>query len=386
MHPLSWLKELTSHIDREDMLELAGRLMEKNTTNPPGNEYLVKDIIMEYLERIGARVEVFERAPKRSNIVGSIGKGRPVVAIICHMDVVPPGEGWEFDPFSPQIRDGRIYGRGAVDNKGPFAASWAGIKALLDAGIPLKGTLVLGATADEERGSFYGMEYLLQEGFQPDFCIIPDGGRLDKIVIGEKGRIEVHLCTRGKSAHASEPQEGKNAIYKMVDYLGFVKKGGVEGKHHHLFSPATVNLGEIKGGQAPNVVADSCEATLDIRYPLGMDREGVLSQLRHLASQCGLDVEMSVGDFLAQPHLLDTEHSLVQVFKDVAYAMGISLCVGTAGGITLAKNLYFRGVPALVHSPATESVAHQANEYVEIDNLITCAKLWAGVAGRLLGA
>ena len=386
MHPLPWFKELTSHIDREGMLELAGRLIEKNTVNPPGNEYLVKDIIIEYLERIGARVQVFEKAPKRSNVVGFIGKGSPVVAIICHMDVVPPGEGWESDPFSPQVRDGRIYGRGAMDNKGPFAASWAGIKALLDAAIPLKGTIVLGATADEERGSFYGMEYLLQEGFQPDFCIIPDGGRLDKIVIGEKGRIEVHLCTRGKAAHASEPQEGKNAIYKMIDYLGFVKRDGLEGEHHHLFTPASVNLGEIKGGQAPNVVADSCEATLDIRYPLGMDREGVLSQLRYLASQCGLDVEMGVGDFLAQPHLLDTEHSLVQVFKDVAYTMGMSLCVGTAGGITLAKNLYFRGIPALVHSPATESVAHQANEYVEIDNLITCAKLWAGVAGRLLGA
>jgi len=385
MQSAEWMDALSSNINEEEMLELTLKLIEKNTVNPPGNECLVKDVVIEYLEKISAKVKLYEPTPGRCSILGYVGEGHPVVAVICHMDVVPPGDGWEFDPFSPQVKEGRIYGRGAVDNKGPFAASWAGIKALLNVDIPLKGTIVLGAVADEERGSRYGMQYLLEKGFRPDFCIIPDGGRLDQIVIGEKGRMEIYLSTRGKSAHASLPQKGENAIYKMVDYLGFLKRFNLEGEHHHLFDPPTVNLGEIKGGQASNIVPDRCNATLDVRYPLGMEEENIIFQLQTIASKCGVEVEIKKRDFSAKPHLLDIKHPLVKVFKEVAGKVGISLKIGTMGGITLAKNLYFRRIPAIVHSPSTESVAHQANEYVEIKNLIICAKLWAGVVGRLLG-
>ncbi|MBE0478234.1 M20 family metallopeptidase [Candidatus Aerophobetes bacterium] len=386
MENLAWLDALSSRIDKEEMLNLASRLMEKNTVNPPGNEFLVKDILIEYLKKIGARIKVYEPAPGRLSILGCIGEDSPVVAIISHMDVVPPGEGWDFDPFSPRIKDGKIYGRGAVDNKGPFAASWAGVKALLDAKIPLRGTIVLGAVADEEKGSRYGMQYLLEKDFHPDFCIIPDGGKLDEIVIGEKGRMEVYLRTQGKSAHASEPQKGENAIYKMVSYLESLKNFSFKNEHHPLFEPATLNLGQIKGGQAPNIVPDSCEATFDIRYPLGMEEDEMLCELKALASKYNLKVEIAKRNFSAKPHLLDIEHPLTEIFKDTAEKIGISLKVGTMGGITLAKNLYFRNIPAVVHSPATESVAHQANEYVKIENLVTCAKIWAGVVGGLLKA
>jgi len=385
MQSSRWLDALSSHIDEDEMVELALKLIEKNTVNPPGNECLVKDIIVEHLKKIKAKIKIFEPAPGRCSILGYIGEGRPIFAIISHMDVVPPGEGWEFDPFSPQIKDGKIYGRGAVDNKGPFAASWAGMKALLDTGVSFKGTIVLGALADEERGSVYGMQQIIGKDFHPDFCIIPDGGRLDQLVIGEKGRMEVYLRTKGRSAHASQPQEGENAIYKMVDYLSNLKNFSLKGEHHPLFEPATINVGEIKGGQAPNIVPDSCEVTVDIRYPLGMKDSEVLSELEALALKCGVEVKIGKRGFSIAPHLIDTEHPLIKVFKDVAKKTNIDLKLSTMGGITFAKNLYFQKIPAVVHSPATESVAHKANEYVEIKNLFICAKIWAGVAGRLLG-
>lgn len=384
MKNLDYLNILSSFIDREAMLTLASKLIEKNTVNPPGNEYLVKDILLEYLKKIGARIKFYEPVPGRLNVLGYIGEGSPVVAIVSHMDVVPPGDGWNSDPFSPVVKDGKIYGRGALDNKGPFAASWAGIKALLDAKIPLRGTIVLGALADEERGSRYGMQHLLEKDFHPDFCIIPDGGKLNEMVVGEKGRIEVCIRTEGKSAHASEPQKGDNAIYKMTAYLNELKNFRLKYKHHHLFGPATINLGEIKGGQASNVVPDNCEVTLDIRYPLGTHEDEILNDLRALALKCGVVVEIEKRGFSIEPHLIDLEHPLVKIFKDIAVRIGVSLEVGTMGGITLAKNLYFNNVPAVVHSPTTESVAHQANEYVEIENLITCAKIWAGVVANLL--
>ncbi|MBC7189944.1 M20 family metallopeptidase [Candidatus Aerophobetes bacterium] len=380
----SLIESISSRLDEDEMVELAVKLIEKNTVNPPGNEYLVKDILIEALQKIGARIKTFEPSPGRSSIVGFIGEGAPVFAIISHMDVVPPGEGWDFDPFSPIVKDGKIYGRGAVDNKGPFAASYAGIKALLKSGISLKGTLVLGAVADEEKGSLWGMQHILDSGFGCDFCIIPDGGELDRIIVGEKGRMEVCLKTRGKSAHASQPQKGENAIYKMVDYLSLLKKSSLKGPHHPLFDAPTINLGEIKGGQAPNIVPDVCEAVLDIRFPLGMEEELILSYLQSLSVETKVEVEVEKRKFSAKPHLLDLQHPFVRIFKEVARELNIQLSVGTMGGITLAKNFYFHGIPAIVHSPAEESVAHQANEYVKIKNLAICAKLWAAVAGKLL--
>lgn len=380
--PISWQEALNSHIDVDEIVSLTCRLVEKNTVNPPGNEYLVKEILIEHLKELGAKIEIYEPASGRCNVLGYIGEGSPVVAIICHMDVVPPGEGWDFDPFSPQIKEGKIFGRGTVDNKGPYAASWMGIKALLEADLPFKGTIVLGAVADEERGSLQGIEYLLRKGFLPDFCLIPDGGRIDKIVIGEKGRLEVKLQAKGKSAHASEPEKGENAIYKLVNYLYILRHMKFEGDYHGLFTAPTVNLGKIHGGEVPNVVPAKCEATLDIRYPLGMKKDEILHQLSLSASK--FEVEVKESDFSVEPHLVDEKTPIVQIFKMVAKELGIDLKVGTVGGVTLAKNLYFRNIPSVVHSPSRNSVAHRANEYVEIENLVLCAKLWAGVIYHLL--
>ena len=379
MVPLSWVKELSSRINVDEMVKLACQLIEKKTVNPPGNECLVKDIIIRYLKKLNARVKVKEPSPGRCNILGYIGEGKPEVAIISHMDVVPPGEGWKSDPFLPKIENGRIYGRGAIDNKGPYAASWAAVKAIVSSNLPLKGTIILGAVADEERGSTYGMKYLLKEGFSPDFCIIPDGGSLNEIVIGEKGRLEIHIKTKGRSAHASQPEKGENAIYKMAEYLTHLKNLKLEGKIHPLFTPPTISVGEIKGGEAPNIVADSCLITVDIRYPLEMDEKDIILQLKSLAHRCGIQIEIESDVFSIKPHLLDEKNPLVENFKTVANSMGIKLSLGTMGGITLAKNLYFQKIPSVVHSPGIDPVAHQANEYVDIDNLVVCAKLWAGV-------
>lgn len=386
MESLSWMRELSSRIDVDKMLKLTCQLIEKKTVNPPGNEHLVKDIIVECLKELKARIKIEEPSPGRCNILGYIGEGKPEVAIISHMDVVPPGEGWESDPFLPRVKEGKIYGRGAVDNKGPYAASWAAVKAIVSSNLPFKGTIILGAVADEEKGSAYGMKYLLKKGFSPDFCIIPDGGSLNEIVIGEKGRIEAHIKTKGRSAHASQPEKGENAIYKMAEYLVHLKKLKLEGEFHHLFDPPTINVGEIKGGEAPNIVADSCKITIDIRYPWGMEEEDIILQLQSLAHHCGIEIKIEEDIFSIKPHLLDKKIPLIENFETVANSIGIKLKLGTMGGITLAKNLYFSKIPSVVHSPDTNSVAHQANEYVDIDNLVICAKLWAGVIYKTLNS
>ena len=178
---------MTSNLDKQEMLDFLFSLIETETVNPPGNEYLLHDTIMKCMEEIGAEVEIISKDEKRPNYIGRIGTGKPSVAIISHMDVVPTGEGWTHHPFQPYEKDGKVYGRGALDNKGSLAASWAGIKALLRSELKFKGTIYFCAVSDEEMGSDYGVEYVVEKGFKPDYAIVPDSGSMDKAIIGEKG-------------------------------------------------------------------------------------------------------------------------------------------------------------------------------------------------------
>ena len=378
------MASISSYINSDEIIELTAELIEKETVNPPGNEYLAKEVIVSSLERLKARIEIIEGEKGRPNILGYLGEGEPSVAIIAHLDVVPAGSGWKSDPFSARVRDGRIYGRGALDNKGPYAAAWAGVKAILESSLPLKGTIILGAVADEERGSRLGMEFLLKKGFSPSFAIIPDGGKIDEAVIGEKGLIWLKISSRGKAAHACNPGKGENAIYEVVDFLSAVRDYRFEGDFHPLFNEPTLNLGRIEGGEAPNMVADKCEAILDIRYPLGMKGNDIVAQLKNLAEEKRVKIKMERVNF-SQPHIVEENSPLVEAFSKVGKRMGMNLRLGTMGGNSIAKNLYFKGVPSITHSPAEEDLTHQANEYVKVDNLVRCAKLWAGVIYELIG-
>ncbi|MEA3485602.1 MAG: ArgE/DapE family deacylase [Candidatus Aerophobetes bacterium] len=380
---MNFFKKISPYINQDEIIDLTCQLIQKKTINPPGNEHLVKEIVVESLKALGAEVKIMEKEKGRPNILGYIGEGKPSVAILAHMDVVPPGNGWEGDPFSPRLREGKIYGRGALDNKGPYAAAWAGVKAILDSSFPFKGSIILGTVADEERGSGMGMKFLLEEGFSSSFCIIPDGGRINEVIMGEKGAIRIKLSACGKLAHASTPEKGENAIYKMVSFLSLLSRFKFNGEYHSSFSGPTLNLGQIKGGIAPNVVPDECEAIVDIRYPLGMEKENLISQLRKLANKEGLEIGIEMLSY-TQPHLLEEGDSLISAFRKVGENIGMKISFGTMGGNTIAKNLYFKGIPSVAHSPEEEPVAHQANEYVKVDNLILCAKLWAGVIYELI--
>jgi len=365
-------------------------LVRKETVNPPGKEYLTKDIVLKSLERLGAGITISGNQ-KRPNILGMIGEGKPSIAIISHMDVVPPGDGWKNHPFKPVVKRGRIYGRGAVDDKGPYAAGWAAVKAALEYGLPRKGTIILGAVSDEERGSEEGVKLLIKEGFRPDFCLIPDGGKINQAVIGEKGMLWIKLESRGKQAHGSSPSRGINAIAKLSKFILHLRDSDFGKNYHPRFTKTTLNWGEVKGGVAPNIVPGCCEATLDIRYPLGLTRSTVLRRIREELrefkrgdSQADIRIkEILVG---TKPHLIREDSKMVKAFLKAARDVRLRLTLKTIGGNSLAKELCFAGIPSLSHSPEEgEPSAHRANESVKIANLVKCARLWATFLWELTG-
>lgn len=375
-------------IDKKGMIDLACSLISQKTINPPGNEYLVKDIVIKSMKELGMKVKVIGDK-KRPNILGEVGSGPPSVAILCHMDVVSPGRGWKTNPFKPVIKNGRLYGRGACDDKGPYAASWAAIKAVLSSGKKLKGKIILGAVADEERGSEAGIQLLLKKKkINCDFCFIPDGGRINEVVIGEKGMLWLKFASVGKAAHGSNPEKGINAITNMIKFLSNITNLKINKKIDPHFSPLTINLGEIKGGDAPNIVPSYCEATVDIRYPLGIKKEHIIKKVKSLLKSFNkkTNTKITLKDILqdTSPHLLDRDNQFLKTFLEVSKDMKEKTKVTTIGGNSVGKLLHFAGFPSFSHSPEDISVAHQANESISLKNLKKCAILWANFLEKLV--
>lgn len=381
--------KIKSNLDKEEMLNFLFSLIETETVNPPGNEYLLHDIIMKCMKEIGAEVEIIAKDEKRPNYIGKIGTGKPSVAILSHMDVVPPGEGWTKHPFQPYEEDGKIDGRGALDNKGSLAASWAGIKALIKSGLEFKGTIYFCAVSDEEMGSDYGVEYLMEKGFKPDYAIVPDSGTIDEAIIGEKGAAWFDLESYGKQAHGSTPELGINSIIKVSKLIADFEKFDFNLKYDNRFTPPTINVGMISGGNAPNIVASRCNVTLDVRYPYGITEEMVkkrLSEVIENLKKKDKDVDIRLGEIKTRhlPHVIDNENDLVEAFKNTASEIGMPMRFATSSGITVAKILSLNGVPAIAHSPDSDHTWHISDEYVRIENLEKCAVLWATVIYKLI--
>ena len=369
-------------VNSEEIVELASSLISRNTTNPPGNEYRVKEIILSSLKELNASIEIIGEE-KRPNILGFIGEGKPIIGILAHMDVVPAGEGWHTPPFSPVLKEGKLYGRGAIDDKGPYACAWQAVKALLKTSKRIKGTIILGAVADEERGSEKGVKLLLQKGFKADFCLIPDGGNLEKMIIGEKGLLWIGITCRGKSAHASTPEKGVNAILKTCQFLEKIKRIKWPSSSPY-FTPPTLNVGKIEGGEAPNIVPSLCKTIIDIRYPLGLKKEEILSLLRKISE--GIPEVQFSWNLIeeAPPHLVNTESFWIKKFEEAAREEGIKIKKTTQSGFTVAKLLNLAGIPSISHLPEKDSTAHQANEFVTVENLVKCARIWARFLNKVV--
>src|SRR5262245_29660387 len=121
------------HVSRDEIVRIVCDLVRHNTVNPPGNEYLCKELVTECMRSLGMQVSYYEKEPGRTNVVGRIGNATKSIGFVSHMDVVPPGEldQWKTPPFDPTIIEGRIYGRGTLDDKGSYACAYSACKAFL---------------------------------------------------------------------------------------------------------------------------------------------------------------------------------------------------------------------------------------------------------------
>jgi acetylornithine deacetylase/succinyl-diaminopimelate desuccinylase-like protein len=215
---------------RDEAVDVLRELIRIDTVNPPGNETLAAELLRAYLEQAGIECELYAKVPERANLVARLpGRGEgPTLTLLSHTDTVlaDPGE-WSVDPWSGELRDEHVWGRGALDMKSQVAASAVAMAVLAREGFEPSGDVVFAATADEEVGEDFGLSWLCREhpdAVRADYCINEGGG--DRVEVN--GRT-VYLCStaekmsspfllrvRGRSGHASMPGIADNALVKAA--------------------------------------------------------------------------------------------------------------------------------------------------------------------------
>jgi acetylornithine deacetylase/succinyl-diaminopimelate desuccinylase-like protein len=217
-----------------EAVDLLRRLIRIDTSNPPGNEHEAQLLLAELLAAAGFECELAARDHDRPNLVARL-RGEspgPVLCLLSHVDTVPADpRDWSTDPWSGALRNGEVWGRGALDMKGQVAAEVAAAASLARAGWrPGNGELLVVVTADEERGATYGARWLCEQ--RPDLVrsdlVVNEGAglaidfagrRFYPVAVGEKGVCRLRLRTHGRAGHASLPRIGENAVIKMAPLL-----------------------------------------------------------------------------------------------------------------------------------------------------------------------
>jgi acetylornithine deacetylase/succinyl-diaminopimelate desuccinylase family protein len=381
-----------AHLDEAALLGILSGLLRTPSENPTGTEEAAGRFMQEVLQRHGIRAELTWAAPGRPNVVARIAGRRPGKTLLLngHLDTVPAGEGWSVDPYGALVRDGRVYGRGACDMKAGVASMAYAAILLARMGNPFAGELLLFFNADEERVNT-GMLKFLADGGTADYAVIGEPTDLD-VCTGHRGVARFWASTVGVPGHTSVVEKPDNAIYKMARLITALEGLGqsVRAHPHSFIGAASLTVGEVHGGTAPNIVPGLCRAHIDRRTLPGERREDVARQieacLSGVAARHGFRYELDCYQFLPASHI-DHDHVLVRAMAESAARVRGDARIKPFGATCEAPFFSVeRGIPTLVFGPGSLAQAHTVDEYVEAAQVRDAALIYADLVQRLLPA
>ena len=336
------------------------------------DEYLVADVIKDFLNSINVSYDVHFLDEQRPNVIAKIGSGKKKLLLVCHMDVVEGSGVWEFDPFVLSEQNGKLIGRGVADNKGPLVSLLILIDSLKSENFD--GELQILFASDEEKSGPNGLKYLLHEDLiHADFAIVADTpGEFNKIMVAERGSLNVGVIAKGKQVHSAYTHlDGDNPIDKMASFI--VKLSSYELNHdpHKYLTPPSLSFVKINGGFANNVVPSVCEATINIRYVVNQSVDEILSELKDIA---GDNFEFRVKSYTV-PSEVNEDHESISLLRSVAQKHGFNPILTGLDSGTDCKKLVHAGIPAVGYCFPKEGVAHQVNEWIWEEDLFIYADL-----------
>ena len=368
-------------VNRERLIKLTQNLIRIDSQNPPGDEFCIARFVKKYLNNLGLKTKIYEFKKRRPNLIAIlIGKNRRKSVLISpHLDTVPAGKNWHFNPFKGAISKNRIYGLGATDCKGNLACALEVINSLIEDRAVLNYNLIFAATADEETGSGLGLIPLLKKGIlKPNAAVVLDSDDFS-IIVTQKGLIHLKVKIQGKRAHGAYPWRGINAIDIAMNIIREIKKYRFRYTKNKYLRPPTINIGTIKGGDKVNIVADWCEFELDFRFLPGMSAKILLKEIKGIVKKQIKKFSRKSGmprnaakieiEGIQEPYYIDKMHSLITYLTKAMRKIKLRPVIKGSEGATVITFFQNKNIPAVATGFGSGGCAHIADEYVKVDNL-----------------
>ena len=370
--------------------------------SPSTEESAVAERIVAEMKRLGLR-DV--RMDCMGNVIGWMGaEDGPILMLNAHMDTVSVSdpETWTCQPFEAKIDNGVLYGLGACDMKSGLAAMIYGTKLLRDSGVKLNGAIVVACVAQEEPCEGLGSRVLVEEeGIRPDWVILGEPTNLD-ICRGQRGRLEMKVIVRGRSAHAANPELGENAIYTAARLVFGLELLANQLGDDDFLGPGSLAVTQItSSASSRNAVPDLCELIIDRRLTLGESETKALSEIQRVIAREGVRAELEVTEYQATSHtgftcqarefypawVIAEDHPLVAAAARAARAQlrrrpQITRWNFSTEGVYTAG---VAGIPTVGFGPGDPHHAHTADEHVRLTDVYAAAEVYARLAVELLG-
>lgn len=359
------------------------KLVNINTTNPPGNEMDVINTILGFFPEDIA-YEIVDHGDNRGSLIIEIkGEDEEKIGFIGHLDTVPvPDESnWDYPPFDGVIKDGYMYGRGTADMKGGVTAMILTALYFVENNITPPHTLKFVFTADEESGGI-GIQTLRDKGLLKDISkvFIPEPTD-EQIGICEKGAFWLNINVKGRASHGSRPDLGINAIEKLYEYICRLKATMDLEKEHYLLKKSSFAITLISGGVKTNIIPEDAKASVDIRTIPGIDHDEILKNAYEISKimeeeNPGISIEILVENN-RPPLTIDEGNGFIKEIIETYERLSYPVKFKGLNFYTDASQLIpFHNIPFVILGPGEENMCHQKNERTSIESITRMAKLY----------
>lgn len=433
MTPLKYRDKIEKTVEeeRDEMVETLRKLVKIDTSVPPGWNYQeCADVIRKLMESLGYDTKMLAVPPERFNsqmekiglplppegllprvnVFGRKDGGRPgkTMHFTGHFDVVPVGKGWTLDPFGAEVKDGKLYGRGATDQKSGIVASLYAIEAIRRAGLKLSGFVEQSATVDEEWAGEMGLGYLVEEGYigkgKQDHVVITECLDVDGVCLGHRGAIMFSINTFGKIGHGCMPQLAVNAVEKMGAVLASISaelrpliESRVSGyaimpeiSRQSSISPIWID-GSAKdrpGATIPAYCTSFWNRWFNPEENIHDVRNEIINFLETLKSR---DPELSVEyneNYSAEPVAVSEDGELIKALRsNIRSVLQRPSHILLSPGFDDQRFVVVNGniESCVLYGPGILNMAHAPDEYVIVDDIVNAAKVMALSTIDLLG-
>ena len=372
-----------------EVLDLLQELISRPSVTP--DDAGCQPLIAKRLERAGFTCEHL-RYGEVDNLWATHGEGGPVLVLLGHTDVVPPGprEAWTSDPFKPEIRDGVLYGRGAADMKSGVAAFVVAAERFVAANPDHKGTLALLLTSDEEGEAIDGVRRVAdtfrQRGQRIDWCITGEPSSQEKLGdlmrVGRRGSLTGHLTVRGIQGHVAYPEKARNPIHQAAAALAELAARKWDGGYE-TFPPTSLQISDLHAGEgADNVIPGELKTTFNLRYNPNWDAERLEAEVEALLAGHGLD--HSLRWHRSGEPFFTPEGPLRHVAREVLTRFaGAPPEESTGGGTSDARFIAPLGAHCIEIGPVNASI-HKVDENIRVADLEALPDLYQQLIEQLL--